>query len=448
MRRHFGNKILSQEEEVLNPDLPPAEAAAEDVVVAKAGQELAEAVVEQNDSEVEGEARVEELAEGGEIVEALESLALLVGDAAKGQGFSRDAAAATQLQYDFYRRRLGDTGPSKMPSLESFGATSSRIRGTVASLEEIGELARRAWKAIVEKVKAAFKWMRDHFLKIFGSAEKLVKRADALKAKADNLKGSIKEKSFENEALVKKLYVGTAAPTAAGAVKAAQDFSETVSGFVTHATGLAGKLTAAAETGLKDGETFKVDGIDAPTSFTKGNAPANRKSTAGEGVRVVGSDQLPGGKVIVAVVPAPGLVGEAAMNALSNTRAVIDAVEGAKAPTNAKLETLDRGMLTGVAEQISKLGTALVQSRSATDEAGKKRDALERQLDAFARGFEKAEGETGEGKKKDAAAAKRLVTKLPTIVDFGATRVFAEGIATGNAFLDWVQLSMKQFAEQ
>lgn len=453
MRHHFGRKILSTEEEDLNNLNPAPEATTtQDVAVAKAGQELAEAVVEQTESEVEGEARVDELATGGEIVEALESLAVLVGDAAKGQGLGRDAAASVQIQFDFYRRKLGDTGPSKMPSLESFGATSSKIRGTVASLEEITDLAKRAWKAIVEKVKAAFKWIRDHFLKIFGSAEKLKKRAEALKAKAEGLASDLtmKEKTFENEALAKKLFIGGSMIGGTGAVEAAKKFNAIISDFVNVAPAQATKLTEAVESGLKSetaGSEFTSDNIGFPKNFAETNVPGSRKNDTSGLMVVHASEQLPGGKAIVAMIPGAGLKGEDALSALSKTKVVVDPMDGVKAPTAAKIDTLDRGPLGEVADQISKLAEALVQSRSATDNAGKKRDALERQLDSFAREFEKADGAGAEGKKKTAAAAKALVTKLPTVVDFGMTRVFSEGVVTGNAFLDWVQLSLKQFAK-
>lgn len=464
MRRILSRGILSVEEEALDPK--PADVTQQDVAVAEAGHELAEAVIEQTESEVEGEVREVELAETGEIVEALESLHMLAYDSSKGQGFSRETAAAVSMQYEYFRRKLGDRQPSKMPSLESFGATSSRIRGTVASMEEIGDMAKRAWKAIVDKVKAAFKWIRDHFLKVFGSAERLQKRADALKEKADNIKGDFKnDKTFENEALSKKLYISNAIGDGAAIGTQASTFSNVVSAFLTHAYGQAGVLEQAIEAGLKSataGTDFKSN-IDKPTNFDESKAPASRKTTKPDGVVVTGSAELPGGKVIVAMTPDVSVTGAAALNALAATKAVIDSVEGTKAPTSYKFATLDRGQAVKIADDISKLAGYLVQSRKSVDDVNKKRDALERVIDSFVREFEKADTDTtaasgtaaagnggtitADAKKTNATAAKKVVGRIPTIIDFGASSVMAYAINTSSAYLDYVEQSLRLYKE-
>lgn len=461
-RRLFHRGILSIENE--DPtDTPNDSVAAQDVAVAEAGEELANGVLEQTESEVEGEAREVEIEDASEIVESLEALAVFAKDSARGQGFSRETAHAVNMQYEFLRKRLHDHGPSKFPSMESFGATTSRIRGTTASFEEISDLGKRAWAAIVEKVKAAFKWVRDHFVKVFGNAERLQKRAVALKAKVEDPKlGTIEAKTFDNQALVGKIYtVSGTAPDAQAVASSATTTRATVEGFMGHAFGISAALATAVETGLKSatgGSEFTVKGIALPQGYDAKNLPDSYAEIAkNNGTQVGASAALPGGKVIAASVPGENVSGADALKSLAGTRAFVESVKETKAPTTASLATLDRAQMSKIVEEIEKLAEYLVNSRKSVDEVNKKRDNLERALDSFAREFEKADKDIGaagaegagkvsaEDQKKNASAAKSLVSKLPTVLDFGVGSVTAYAITTGSAMLDYVGLSLRNY---
>jgi len=462
MRRVFREAgILSIENDPNTPQT--AEANPADVQAAEAGEELAVGVLEMTESEVEGQDRVDQIEEGGEIVEALESLAVMAHDAVRGQGFSRETAQVFGNYFEHLRTRARDTSPSKMPSLESFGATTSRIRGTNLSLEEVGDMLKRTWKAIVEKVKAAFKWVRDHFLKVFGNAERLLKRAEALETKIENLKGKPEQGAkVENEALVKKLYVGQEVK-----VDASANLNTVVSEFLTHAFGLTGKLETAIEEGLKSatgGSTFVPKDIGLPTTgFSDATVADSYKEIAqNNNTQVAGSAELPGGQVIVAIAPKAGTQGAEALKALASTRALIDTAKGSKAPSKSELATLDRAQMTKICNDIKALAQSLVQSRKSVDDVNKKRESLEKQLDSFAREFEKAtdalkpggtaqnpvgNAVTADDQKKNASAAKSLAMKLPTIIDYGVGSVTAYAINTGSAYLDWVGHSIRNFKE-
>lgn len=464
MRRVLRNTgILSIENQDPNAPASDSTAPVADVQAAEAGEELANGIVEMTESEVEGQDREDQIEAGGEIVTALENLAVMAHDAARGQGFSRETAQVVSMYINDLRSRAKDRSPSKMPSLESFGATTSRIRGTNLSLEEIGDMAKRAWDAIVEKVKAAMKWIRDHFLKVFGNAERMVKRAEAMEARIEAVKGKPEQGvKIDNAALYKKLHIG-------GDVSADKsgDLAKVVPEFLTHAFSITGTLETAIENGLKSatgGVAFTTSSFSKVSGFADTAVPDSYKEiAANNGTEVVGSAALPGDQVIIAVAPTAGLTGADALKALAATRAVVDSVKGSKDPSKTELEILDRAKATKICGDIKNLAQALVQSRKSIDDVNKKRDSLERALESFAREFEKADkpitGATGtssagnsnsitaDDQKKNASAAKSLAMKLPTIIDYGVAAATSYAINTGSAYLDWVAFSLRKYKD-
>lgn len=181
MARHFfasGKGLLSTEEESL------------EVSAGDTGSEEALATVqaEGEAAEAEADAAVDEanVADGLEGVVALENMRLTLRAANENGGMDRFGAAMAKQHADFILQKFlkADTG-LVMPSNESFGGAGSRVGSGVLTMEGIKDSAKRIWEAIVNFLKKMKAKVMDWVHKLFGSGEKLAKRAKAIIARAD-----------------------------------------------------------------------------------------------------------------------------------------------------------------------------------------------------------------------------------------------------------------------
>lgn len=130
------------------------------------------------------------------VAQALETLneaaeaSLEDGGMDQGQAALFNVAAQTHLnQFDV---------PSIVPNMQSFGGSQgSRMQGTRLAMESVKQKLKDFWAAIVAQAKKiAAKitaWFREFMNKVPG----LIKRAEAVKAKADKTKGEIDTKKFD-----------------------------------------------------------------------------------------------------------------------------------------------------------------------------------------------------------------------------------------------------------
>jgi len=81
------------------------------------------------------------------------------------------AAEMAQVAIESIYKRLGVTNYKKTPSIESFKDKSTSKSSTKIAIEGAKEVIVAAWKAIVEAVKKAAKWIKEFFSKLFGSVE-------------------------------------------------------------------------------------------------------------------------------------------------------------------------------------------------------------------------------------------------------------------------------------
>lgn len=146
------------------------------------------------------------LAEDG--VEELEATVESMECFMENGGMSRDAAVMLNRHLSYVGDQIGMNLTQRGVSLEGFQAAGTRLQSTGYAMEDLKSKIKEIWAWIVKQIKAFGQWIRDHWMAIFGAAEKLQKRAKALAAKAKDVTGD-KEAKITDAGLLGKLYKST-----------------------------------------------------------------------------------------------------------------------------------------------------------------------------------------------------------------------------------------------
>lgn len=438
-RQRSGRGIMAMENENFQGGAGGDEAS-------NAPESLETELLEVNDEEEAAAVEEEQTDEAVEVAEALESLAFTLESAIKDKGGIDPTAAAIADQYT--QSLYGRVGMSRssMPALESFGGTSTRQRSTELALEDIGEAAKKIWDKIVESIKKAIAWVKERFVKIFGAAEKLQKRAKALQEKASSTTGTAQEKNFESERTVKALHIGGAVGNVTAGANTLAQLGNNIFGGVTAWNG-------------KTGEDI-IDLLDNPAnanSFQYTKLPSNLTSVltksgdthgeAGEGMQFKTSEELLGGQALVARIPADGeLTGEAAIDKLSRTSVQIGAFNTkAKSPSKTTVATLSTADCESVAKSVETLAEEIASYKRILDKLSSTKEKI---IAAAAKAQKAADNSSDEDDKAERSSNKllaKLGMAVPKLIDQPATSFSAYGLNTGKALLDYVELSLKQY---
>lgn len=345
MARHFfasGKGLLSNEEESL-------EVSAGDDGSQEALASL-EAEGQANDAAADAAANEAIVADGLEGVVALENMRLTLRAANENGGMDRFGALAVKQHADFVLRKFlkSDDGLT-MPSNESFGGAGSRVGSGVLTMESIASKAKEIWAAILKFLKKMKDKVMAWINKIFGAAEKLAKRADAIKSRADKLSGTAKEKTFENDAIYNALAV-------------AQTFD-------------AGKLKTSMNTVAKVAENMVVDSAminksvnDALTDMsdvTQDNATA-KIGEARAKIDAITGKLKPG---ITTGVDLPGnvtfrVMAKVGTGAAARMEGFGLPSNGAKAKEGQKVPTLDKATISDLCTTVKNIASSLVATRT------------------------------------------------------------------------------------
>lgn len=189
------------------------------LMIALEGEELepvdpiepAEAVPAEAESAVaevaEDQAPIDDLAtaveEAAEDIDTLENVGDVIEDSVEtGEGLPPAAAEIADIAVESIRERLGIKGRRLAPSLEAYGASSSRLTASRVALEGVKETLKAAWEAVRKAVSALIDRIVGWFKKHFGANEMLEKALAKLEAGADGLGDKKPDVSdFENESV-------------------------------------------------------------------------------------------------------------------------------------------------------------------------------------------------------------------------------------------------------
>lgn len=404
-------------------------------------------LAEVTESEAEGDDQEAQIEDGADVSEALEEYKVALESAISTGGLDRNGGALLHIGLSNLYNRAGISQNHRATiSQESFGQTSSKLNATHIALEDIKEQIKKIWDAIVKAVKKVIDWVKEHFNKIFGTAEKLQKRAKALADKVGSITGTPKEKTIENERLVKALHIGNNPPAnLAGGLDAVKETADKIFGIIGDRVAEGGErsleiLNSDHKTPVSD---IKKKAMN-PEGCTEVSDPEGKGfGNPGDGMKVWVGKEMPGGKALVYRGNSADVSGEDAVRAFSHSSAAIAALDPkAKDPTKTAVATLNPSDAAKIAEKVAALAGEVVAYKAKLGKLTGIQDKIAEAADKLGKA---ANTETD----KDVAATMRARQKIAQSAPANITRA-AVGVAsyvlnTGKAACDYIELSMKQY---
>lgn len=442
MRRHFNTKglvaAMEEEEKRVEAEGVPAE----ELEIAENAAETSEAVAEVSEGETELAESDAQMEEAEEVSETLTAVAECMAISAANGGMDKYSAQAVTIAVEHLYSRVGGRRPA-MPAMESFGGTSSRIGATQLAMEDIKDKIREIWRAIVAQIKKAIAWVKDHFTKIFGAANKLEKRAKAIFEKADKTTDPIKETKIENERLVKTLYQGTdVAASAAGAELLKTVGNKVFSSYAAKSNDSGEAIANALEGVNKD--TTIVDLLSkvtpALTSDIEGMSANTHQTNAPEGTGVKSTAELPGGRAIVSFMhDAKGFEN------ISDCKIFLgDFNPGVKAPSKTSVDTMKAQECKKVASAIESLAVEIQGYKKQIEKVTK----IKERVAKAAENIGKLADDATDATKETLRGAQKAVTYCVNQMDQPATAFSAYALKTGSAYLDYCEASLKNHGKK
>lgn len=432
--------VRALENDEANPDLEPVDAA-------PAADSAETEIIEVNEGAADVVAADAGVEEAVEAATSLESYVVALESAAQNGGLDRQGAQVLNVGLTHIRKRMGFESADRMVvSMESFGQASSRMGANQRALEGIKDDLAKIWRSIVEHIKKAIEWIKGHFNKVFGAAEKLQKRAKALSEKAKGVNGTAKEKSFDNDRLVKALAVNGSVPS-----NPSQHIAKvrTIAELVFNP--IAEFNAKGAEEILKELSEGKGDvaSISYP-AFTPGALKeVSNPKDAGFGephanLALFRSDELPGNKAVLGEVPKAATTGEDAVKVGSKTTIFLGAFNPkAKDATKTTVTTLDVSECGKIGDEVDELMAEVIKYRSKLSKMGDLKDKVVKAIDKVAKD---ATTEEDKGKAAFYSAQQKMTTNVVSNLDRAPSAMSAYAINTAKAALDYAELSLKQYA--
>ena len=293
--------VLSNE----NFDGASTEMTAADAIAPDESDTLAGAVSEINADEAGMLAANDQLDTAGVAADGLETLSEQVATANEGEGIDEGTAAIIEASVESLMRAAKMTTTAKklgLPSNESFKSRANRKALGVATCEALDLSAKKIWTSIVEAIKKSIEWVRNFFNKIFGAAERLQRRAVALREMTTKLSSSDKKEPIESDQLFNAIRLN------GNPVKPAD---------ITSLLGEAkkvfdGQKKLTSEFAALDLQGATTVAVPSPTEYGLSSAPSEvaKRVTADNDVAVYCTSRFPGETVVFMAVAKNGASGD------------------------------------------------------------------------------------------------------------------------------------------
>jgi hypothetical protein len=401
-------------------------------------------LLEVADETAEGEEVSDAVDEGVETAEALESLRIVVKNAAANGGFDRHGAAAAKVALESLYSRVGiDIRKiNAVPALESFGGVSDRVRSTIALEADIKAKLNTVWEAIKKAIQTAIDFVVNLYNKLFDKATKLEARAKKLAEVAGKLSGAPKNKVFESKELGAALVLGSAVPADATGAKRVKEVLDTVykdyPGFVDTLDKAAGYVAEDKAAGVMEVlEKGQINlGLDTVSN------PSSAGFQVPEGAVVQRSKELPGGKALVLVLsPADPAKSTGAMGDFNPGHA-------AQAPNGGKIPVLDsKDKIIEMANAIAEIAAHLKNAKGLVGKATTAKKKLQSYCDKAAAKASKGGADEGEGKANGEAvsSAASSLRGVLALIDKPFAAINTYSLETGMRLLHQAEASVKEF---
>lgn len=377
--------------------------------------------------------------------DGLETIADKVAVANEGEGIDETTAEIIEASVESLLKiaRVGVTYKQLgLPSTESFRVRSNRHKLGQATIESLGQSAKKIWQSIVDAIKKSIEWVRNFFNKIFGAAERLEKRAAALKDTVKDLTGKAEESTLENDGLYNGISVNGSPVTAqqlaslAGAAKKVFDAQK-------KATDEFAKVTF-------DGNTSSLIAMVHPTpaeyGFKAASGAEAKRISSDSDVVVAVSDRFPGETVVYVIMPkSNGSDGDSMSAAAGKIRAGA-ANMGDKKAEGKTLKVLGIEEIRAYAENVEKFaGEVSGYKRGLTDVNNNKSKFIA----ALEKHFGKGDGKNEDDSKKEVEKkARAIATTFRKLMDEPAASYASNSIRGMSAALQYAELSARQYEKR
>ena len=352
-------------------------------------------------------------------------------------GLDPVAAEVAEVAVESICNRLGVA--RRKYALESFGSKDKRVAATRYAVEEIKDVLKRIWDAIVAAFGKVKEFLKNFFKALFDSNEKLAQRADALINKATNVNGTPKEKEIAAGGFGKALAYGGSFSKAAviSGVQAAPAWLGSVTKSIEKKPEFASQLKELVV------DKAKFDNFSLPAWSFDGMKAAGK--TEGNIGTFVSSKELRGGREFRVQANTTALKGSEAFTAIGSMKAELAAAENAKSFDGEKVEAL-------TAEEILKVATAAGNLSKAVIEVRKVQETLTKEIDTLQKDAKSAAGAVP---KDDAAGAsersKLLARALAASLQFQIrmiTTATKYSTDVAKAGLDYAERSLSNIKEE
>lgn len=350
-------------------------------------------------------------------------------------GLDPVAAQVAEVAVESICARLGVQ--RRKYAMESFGAKDKRVAATRYAVEEIKDVLKRVWDAIVAAFGKVKEFLKNFFKALFDSNEKLAQRADALVNKATNAKGAPKEKEVSSGGFGKAL--GVAGSFKKGDVIASvagmADWLAKTRTEVTQKPSFADKLKDM----ISDAKVY--DAYALPAFKSEGFKAAGSEG----GLATFTGKELVGGRAFRVQRNDKALKGAEAFAAIGNWKIELASIKDAKVFEGDKVEALS-------AAEIVKLATGARELSRGVLEVRKTQDALDKEITALQGDARTAAGAVP--KDDEAGARERasvLARALSAAINYNIrelTTATKYATDTAKAGLDYAERSLANIKEE
>ena len=281
-------------------------------------------------------------------------------------GLDPVAAEVAEVAVESICNRLGVT--RRKYALESFSSKDKRVAATRYAVEEIKDVLKRIWDAIVAAFGKVKEFLKNFFKALIDSNEKLAQRADALVNKATNAKGAPKEKEISAGGFGKALATGGAFKKA-NVIEALAGMPAWLSSTmvaITQKPSFADKLKDM----IADQKVF--DGYQLPAFKESGYKASGSEG----GMATFTGQELVGGRAFRVQRNDKALKGAEAFAAIGNWKIELATLKDAKSFEGDKVEALS-------ADEIVKVATAARELSRGVIAVRKTQDALDKEIGAL-----------------------------------------------------------------
>lgn len=374
--------------------------------------------------------------------DGLETISEQVATANEGDGIDETSAGIIEASVECLLRvaRIGvKFNQLGVPSTESFKLRSNRIALGKQTVEALNVSAKSIWKSIVEAIKKSIEWVRNFFNKIFGAAERLEKRARALKDSTTSLTGKADETTLDNDSLYNAVRVNGSPVTTAQ-----------IQGI-----GAAAKKLFAEQKKVTD-EYAKIEvGTGTVPAYPKGtdyglkpaDAGTSKRVTAESGVLVFVTERFPGESVVFLAVPGS----KAASSAKEATDSAAKIRAGSvnlsdKKDEGKALKVLAIDEIRGMAEAVEKAAGEISEYKRNLTEVNNNKTKFVDKLEKF---MSKGDGKSADDSKGDAEKkAKASASAFRKLMDEPAASFASHAVRGLSSALQYAELSARQYEKK